>query len=416
MTPELQLILILLKKEAFASFFSSLDLKQLRETARELWFLYDSLERLHAVTSTDLALSELELFFYSTYPEADRIIYGAMFQRLHDVGTISDDVANATLNQYKNRENALKLSEAAYSLSKGVGSVEALQTLLEGFKGLPEASEKRNSLRLVSTNIEQIYEQYKAPGLRWPLDCLNKSLGSLRSGDFGFIFARPETGKTTFLACTAAHMLQLETTPVVDWFNNEEEGNKVMLRLYQAYFGVPLDKLFSNLKYYRERFEHETAGRCNLYDGSNIHYREIEDLVSKDDPALVIYDQLTKIRGFDTDRKDLELGEKFQWAREFAKRRHAAIGCSQADGTAEGQKRLNMDHVSNAKTAVQAEADFILGIGKVHDPKYEYVRYINISKNKLIGDDDTNPELRHGFFETYIEPQIARYKDTMSYE
>ena len=41
--------------------------------------------------------------------------------------------------------------------------------------------------------------QVATSGLRWRLNWLNKALGSLRKGDFGFIFARPETGKTTFL-------------------------------------------------------------------------------------------------------------------------------------------------------------------------------------------------------------------------
>jgi hypothetical protein len=41
---------------------------------------------------------------------------------------------------------------------------------------------------------------------------------------------------------------------------------------------------------------------------------------------------------------------------------------------------------------------------------------LNISKNKLLGDPDTMAELRHGRFETYLEPTIARYKDVMKYD
>jgi hypothetical protein len=43
----------------------------------------------------------------------------------------------------------------------------------------------------------------------------------------------------------------------------------------------------------------------------------------------------------------------------------------QADGTGEGQKWLTMSNVANAKTSKQAEADWILGIGKVNDPGYD---------------------------------------------
>lgn len=416
MTPELTLIIILLKKEAFASFFSSIDLKQLKETSRELWFLYDALAKLHESTPNDLVLSELEVYFHSLYPESDRTIYEALFTRLRDAGGISEEVATATLQQYQQRAYALKLSEAAFQLSKGYGTPQDLQELVDGFKGLPEAS-KRTGLRRITTDIEELVEHvYRKPGLRWGLDSLNKSLGSLRTGDFGFIFARPETGKTTFFASQGSTWLK--QGGYVDWFNNEEQGEKVMIRVYQSYFGIPVDKLFSNLKLYRERFEHETEGRFNLWDASRIHHKEVEDTLDDrpSEKCVVIYDQLTKIGGFKADRNDLELGEKFQWARELAKNRHAAVGCSQADVSAENQRWLTMDNVANAKTAVQAEADFIVGIGKVHDQKMEYVRFLNISKNKLIGDEDTVPELRHGRFEIYIEPQIAQYKDTMTYE
>jgi hypothetical protein len=142
----------------------------------------------------------------------------------------------------------------------------------------------------------------------------------------------------------------------------------------------------------------------------------VERIVERKQPGLVIYDQLTKIKGFKADRPDLVLGEIFQWARELAKGNHAAIGVSQADGGAEGVRYLTMEHVANAKTAVQAEADWILGIGRSNEMGTERSRYLSISKNKLFGDKDSIPELRHGRFEVFIRPDIARYEDIIKYE
>ena len=144
--------------------------------------------------------------------------------------------------------------------------------------------------------------------------------------------------------------------------------------------------------------------------------RDVEQVVKRLSPGLVIYDQIDKIKGFQNDREDLRLGSIYQWARELAKGSHAAIGVCQADGTAEGVRYLTMEHVANAKTAKQAEADWILGIGRTHDNDGEYIRYFNISKNKLVGDDDSLPELRHGKFEVIIEPTLARYKDVIDYK
>ena len=82
--------------------------------------------------------------------------------------------------------------------------------------------------------------------MRWRLKCLNQSLGSLRKGDFGFVFARPETGKTTFLASEVTRMVQQAKRPVL-WINNEEQSNKVMLRCYQATLGLSNTELYRDI-------------------------------------------------------------------------------------------------------------------------------------------------------------------------
>ncbi len=81
------------------------------------------------------------------------------------------------------------------------------------------------------------------------------------------------------------------------------------------------------------------------------------------------------------------------------------------DHAAEGKKYLDMSNVANSKTAVQAEADFILGIGKSNDQGFELIRHMNISKNKLAGDETSDPNKRHAKWDVLIQPQIARFKD-----
>jgi replicative DNA helicase len=262
---------------------------------------------------------------------------------------------------------------------------------------------------------ELLQDVYKRPGLRWRLSSLNKSLGSLRAGDFGFIFARPETGKTTFLASEIAYMLG-QTDGNVCWFNNEEQGQKVILRVYQAYFGVTLEQLLSNVKKYQDEFTRVTGGRLKFFDSAAISRTQVERLIGIYKPRLVVYDQADKIKGFAADREDLRLGAIYQWQRELAKNNHSVIAVCQADGQAEGQKWLNMDHVANAKTAKQAEADYIIGIGKIHDSAAENVRFLNLSKNKLAGDQDSIPAMRHARIECMIEAEHARYKDIINYD
>jgi hypothetical protein len=124
-----------------------------------------------------------------------------------------------------------------------------------------------------------------------------------------------------------------------------------------------------------------------------------------------VFDQLDKVKGFEADREDLLLGAKYQWARELAKDFCPVIAVSQADGSGEGKKWLTMENVANAKTSKQAEADFILGIGKTNQDGFEYIRHLHLCKNKLMGDQDTIPDQRHGRRDVILDPTRARYKD-----
>ena len=314
------------------------------------------------------------------------------------------------------KKQALKLSEKAFAVAQGKLSVDELHEFYEKEIKRDDHQQEATELPLstISLDLNEIIEStYAEQGLRWRLNCLNKSLGSLRMGDFGFIFARPETGKTTFLASEITHFFSEIERPLV-WLNNEEQGAKVMFRIYQAYFGITTAQLLSNPGRYRDEFLTHTQGRFYLFDSATIDRRQVEHIVKKLNPQVVIYDQIDKIRGFASDREDLRLGAIYQWARELAKNAHAAIGVCQADGTAENVRYLTMEHVANAKTAKQAEADWILGIGKSHD--MEKARFFNISKNKLIGDRDSIPDLRHGRFEVLLEPSLARYLDVIKYE
>lgn len=367
---------------------------------------------MHEQHDSDLTLADLQLSFNVRYPDADKAIYGSLFKTLQD-SPVTPDVGQGTINEIKARRRALKLSERAFRVAQGLDKQEDLQSWYDTEYRRDDHQQDDVLSDAITLDLETLLNAtYALPGLRWRLDCLNKSLGSLRQGDFGFIFARPETGKTTFLASEITNFMAQATAPVI-WFNNEEDGKKVVLRIYQAYFGITAEQLAASFKKYDTAFKDVFADKFYFFDQSPMDRRYCEKRIEKLQPSLVVYDQLTKVKGFKADRPDLVLGEIFQWAREGAKNSHAAIGVSQADGHAENVRYLTMEHVANAKTAMQAEADWILGIGKSHD--MEKARFLTISKNKLFGDKDSIPELKHGRFEVMLEPTIARYSDVIKF-
>lgn len=371
----------------------------------------------HNESQTDMSLSDLSNVYFATRPR-DRDFAISVFEQLdkhessaHSVGQLVQSLVQGKLLR--------DLSLEAYDAAEGRGDVLALRRKLDELRELLDGgtTESETETEFVSNDLEGLVnEAVKKPGLRWRLKTLNRMLGSLRGGDFGFIFARPETGKTTFLASEVTYMAEQvpdDGGPVL-WINNEEAGNKVMLRCAQACLGITMTDLFRDVKGANRAFQAKMRGKLQMVDDAGMSKKKLEALCKRYKPSLIVIDQIDKIKGFDNDREDLRLGAIYQWARELAKTYGCpVIAVCQADGTGESQKWLTMAHVANAKTAKQAEADFILGIGKIHDPGYDTIRYLHLSKNKLMGDSDTDGTLRHGRMECILEADIAQYKDLL---
>lgn len=362
----------------------------------------------------EFSVDELELFFFTNIviKPSEVELYKAIFTDLKGI-TLSDEIIRDSLLTLKQKAIAEELARTSFEVVTGQRSIDDIRRVYEQFDNI-QVDERINPEDLfITDDLEVLYnETIKSPGLRWRLNTLNRMLGSLRKGDFGFIFARPETGKTTFLASEVS-FFSTQTSGAILWFNNEEQGNKVIIRCYQAALGLQHHELMSDRTGNQQKYREVTGGNIQIFDSASIHKSRVEELCRQFTPALVLFDQIDKLKGFNDDREDLRLGQIYIWAREIAKQYCPVIGICQAAGTAEGKKWLNMDDVSNAKTSKQAEADFIIGIGKSHDSDLEYVRHLSICKNKLTGDMDTLPELRHGKADVIIQPEIARYRDCM---
>ncbi len=341
------------------------------------------------------------------------------------VHNVLDTLSSLEVTQESVRTLATNLSKAsllrslamqAYEASEG--SEKALEGVLNGFKRLSELDKQEQvddgEFKCTTSDIEQILgESFLTPGLRWRLDSMNKSLGSLRKGNNGDVIARIETGKTTWVASEITFMAEQEacTGPII-LFNNEQPNNDVMMRLYQASLGWTLEQVYSNPKEAKRLYLQKTQGKIFLPEFNGRYTaKDVERYCAKFQPSLIVFDAKDKILGFKDDRKDQELAAIAIWTRDLAKEYCPTIGIGQADGPGEGQKWLTTANMSNAKTDKPAESDWILGIGKIPDSGYEMLRFFYLSKNKLMGDKDTDPKKRHNKWETLILPEIARYQD-----
>jgi len=383
---------------------------------KELHPVYSVLDSFHESNSqkVNLSVDDLANILFA-HKHKDKEYYEGVIETLAKLD-VSSNTTNILIQSLVDNKLLKEISLAAYDVTEGRIKKEDLAKLLDQYTASKDNAVSEEEFDFISDDIEQLLiETYRKPGLRWRLSTLNQMLGSLRGGDFGFIFARPETGKTTFLASETTFMaeqLSEEDGPIL-WLNNEEKGSKVKIRCYQASLGATLAAINSNPVAAKNAYLKKTKGKHMIYNPKGaIHKSTVEKLCRRYKPSLIIFDQIDAITGFDADREDLKLGAMYQWGRELSKEFDCPIiAVCQADGSGENHKWLTMGNVANAKTAKQAQADWILGVGKIHDAGYENLRFLHASKNKLAGDQDSNPALRHGKCEVLIKPEIARYDD-----
>lgn len=408
MRPELTLLKLFLAKDTYDTYRQYIDVSK---DEQELKQLYSLLDKAYETYNRSLTYNEFYVFVLSS-SVGNQHTLKTILDRLETV-EIGTDIAETLLKQIKERRDATEIAKTAIAVSEGKATFTDLQNKIESCSTDQQLIEILDD-DFITDDLEYLYTTaVHKHGLRWRLQSLNTMLGSLRKGNFGFIFARPETGKTTFLASEGTHFasqLKDEEGPGI-WINNEEAGDQVQIRVIQAALGIDRFTLFTDIPRYKKEYQEMIRGKLRIVDNANLSRREVEKLCEKYNPSFLIFDQLDKIKGFDGDREDLKLGAVYQWAREIAKCYCPVIGVTQADGTGEKKKWLTMENVANAKTAKQAEADWILGIGYSGADGFEYVRHLHASKNKLPGDEDTDPKMRHGKIDVLIQPDIARYMD-----
>jgi replicative DNA helicase len=358
--------------------------------------------------------SEFKTFFYIVKGKKlkDPASYELAFENLEKALTSPKPIVKDILAKLIETDYATQVYDICLKIGTGRGGdLLSIEELLNDYKKEIGSSVEKNDV-FVSPSLDYLSSTVASGGLNWRLRELNVALGPVRKGDFIIIAARPETGKTTFVASEASYMMtQLKPDEHVVWINNEEASNKVMMRVIQSFHQVTSSDLLSQPTKYADEFTKSGGDRfLVLDDDSGIRSaNKIAMLFKEFKPGLIIFDQLDKVHGFQNDREDLRIGKLYEWARDIAKEYCPVIAISQVDGTGEGEKWIQMNQLRGSKTDKVGEADAIVTIGKSNEPGMDLQRYIHVPKNKLFGGVDTLEAHRHGCFEVDIEPARARY-------
>lgn len=403
---------------------------------REQYLRFKPYIKEHALSTEALKLFHAVEEFYRAYPGVKKLDWAAFeswFLVLKNA-TLSKDsiptykailtnlkttsssaVTDDVLKHYIACDYATQIANEA--VRGGDANLDAISDLVKQYDREVGRALSTHEL-FVPDDVSGILTAVKATGVEWRLGELNISCGPLRDGDFVIVAARPETGKTTFLASEVSHMAtQIPDKRPVIWVNNEERSSKVKLRIVQAALGISVKEVEKDPS--KAMGEYKALMKMDdriLVTGSGAGLNSKKHLIPlfrERNPAMIVFDQLDKVAGFDggkNERDDLRLGHAYNWARDLAHEYGPVIAASQASESAEGQQWIYQNQLRGSKTDKAGEADAIITIGKVHEPAKELTRYIHVPKNKLHGGPRSEEKERHGFWEVQIKPEIVRYE------
>ena len=375
----------------------------------ELKRLYQLLPTFYEASDQDTcSLDELKALFALEYPSIKGAeIYRSIFDQIESAN-IGDAVLGKMIEKmiYKDVNNQIiQACMPVLSDSDEGDALDNVRGLIEVYDGLLKPDDIDDLF--VTDDLEALLDsKVRGEGIKWRLEGLNKDIGDLRGGKLGHVFARPDTGKTTFLISEMSYWAkQLVDDEIGIWINNEEDGEVLKLRWYSAITGWPIAAILSQPARATAYYNKLAGSRVKLRDKAGITNREIEALIKRFRPRFMIIDQGDKVKSREKYASKTEmLGALYGEYREWTKKYDMDIlTAGQAHADAGGKQYLRLEWMNNSKTEKPAELDYAIGIGVNGANDNDLRRYIKICKNK---------QGPHGHFIAMMNPQQARYDDT----
>ena len=351
--------------------------------------IFDSISYSHKQYAVNLQPRQLAAVVADRNPAMPS---SAMQEIYQIIDTLPDQISDTTELEYdvvKNfwvRDRARQIGEKAIAIFTGesehFGELKTLIDMVEDGR-----MSDKTTYTEVTHGLSDLFSQETAePDFPFDWDILANRLPGMDRGGLGIIFARPETGKTTFCSFLAAKYIK-QKQKVVYWAN-EEEAAKIKRRILQSYFEMTTDELRSSSAEFDARYLAEIDPYLTVMDAVGMSMDELNEYAQLNEPDVMFCDQLDKFRvEGNFSRGDERLKETYVLAREVAKRNKLLVwAVSQASYDGHDRQFIDYSMMDNSKTGKAGEADVIIGIGKTGTSEEENtVRHICISKNKVNG-------------------------------
>jgi len=367
--------------------------------------IYSVISEAHQKYKRDLTINEVEALLMAKYPlltAAQKALHIAVLKDIKPVigGDVAEEVIRASFREHIGET----IAQLGMSLIEGNDTdLSRVKELVDKYEGgfIPD-----RELDVLSNEFEDILE-YANDKLPWKFNLagLNRLIPGIGPGNFGIMFALVESGKSAFniSICFGPDGFAEQGARVL-YVANEEPAEATRFRAVMANTGFSEERLLQNKHAARDMWRRI---KDNVLFHETTEIRQLEALVKKYKPDIVVVDQMDKLNiNGSFARDDLKLSEIYRRGREIAKKNQCSfIAVTQADASADGRTSLRFTQMSGSKIGKPAEADYVLGLGKeaTENGSDNFLRYLTVSKNKIGG--------KHGRCIVTIQPEVSRYRD-----
>lgn len=323
---------------------------------------------------------------------------------------IGPEITKTLIEAVVERHQCAKLAalSGAVISNQVIGKRDEIIQIMDEWEELVDLTDRPDSLQECDMTYQQAIE-YRATdsGIKWPLTILNKCLGGVEPS-LGLVIARPDTGKTSFiLNCLAYWAAQVSGTGRnLLYCGNEEGVIGLKARTGVSLLGWDTERAEQDPATFGQKVAHH-GGDAIRFHGGVTSTKDVETLFKRYNPVVMVADQIGKFRL--PGRQQLEgpshLAEIYSWFRMKAEEYGTMVmGVAQADATGHNKQWLSFNQINASKTDVPGELDWGIGIGMLEETGMEFVRFINIFKNKMKYGLKSRDQVT-------FNPNRCRYKD-----
>jgi hypothetical protein len=348
--------------------------------------IYKVIVALHDKFNSDLNVRDVKEYLFETtkITTAQKTIYGNIFDILEKVAVTNPEISLDILHKLYKKSIAYEIGEIVADIVNGVD--RPLSEIEAVF-----ARAKMDPTEPVGTVTNDIGEllKWNDPSRRYAygIPSVQERLGGAGPGHLLGVFARPDTGKSSFVACLAAGYAR--DGHIVDYFGNEEPGQKLSLNLLRAATHLTDGDLWANYRKGIVSYEEWDAikDKIRVHDVVGYSVEALNDYLKSTQSNVVVADQIDK---FQIDGRYENSTQKYKdiyvYTREIAKGRGVLmLDVCQAGAEAQGRRTVTYDMMDGSKTGKAGELDVAIGIGVNNTAVDDMVRYLTISKNKING-------------------------------